>query len=91
MSGQSAAYVLLTLEKGKRKHAGKEMTPQEEEAFRQKMMDKYDGEAHPFYCASRLLTDGVLRFSEIRDTLATAFEISLLNPIPDTILGNFRL
>ena len=69
---------------------GKEMTPEEEESFRQKMMAKYDGEAHPFYCASRLLTDGVLRFSEIRDTLATAFEISLLKPVPDTILGNFR-
>ncbi len=91
MSGQSAAYVLLTLEKGKRKLAGKEMTPDEEEAFRQKMTEKYDGEAHPFYCASRLLTDGVLRFNEIRDTLAAAFEISLLTPVPDTILGNFRL
>jgi len=90
MSGQSAAYVLLTLEKRNRKIQGNAMTPEEEEAFRGKMMAKYDGEAHPFYCGSRLLTDGVLRFSEIRDTLATAFEISLLKPVPDTVLGNFR-
>ena len=62
----------------------------EEEAFRQRMMAKYDGEAHPFYCSARLLTDGVIRFREIRDTLATAFEISLLQPVPDSILGNFR-
>ena len=90
MSGQSAAFVLLTLEKRNRKLKGQEMSPEEEEAFRQRMMDKYDGEAHPFYCSARLLTDGVIRFGDIRETLATAFEISLLKPVPDTVLGNFR-
>jgi len=90
MSGQSAAFVLLTLEKRNRKLKGEEMGPQEAEAFRQRMMEKYDGEAHPFYCSARLFTDGVLRFAEIRDTLATALEISLLKPVPETVLGNFR-
>jgi 3-methylcrotonyl-CoA carboxylase beta subunit len=90
MSGQSAAFVLLTLEKRNRKLKGKEMSPEEEEAFRHGMVAKYDGEAHPFYCAARLYTDGVIRFSEIRDVLATAFEISLLKPIPETVLGNFH-
>ena len=45
----------------------------------------------PFYCSARLLTDGVLPFREIRDTLATAYEISLLKEMPDTVLGNFRM
>lgn len=91
MSGQSAAFVLLTLEKRNRKVRGEEMTQAQEAAFRERMMAKYDGEAHPFYCASRLFTDGVLRLGEVRDVLATAFEISLLQPTPDTVLGNFRL
>jgi 3-methylcrotonyl-CoA carboxylase beta subunit len=82
--------VLLTLEKRNRKLKGKEMSPEEEEAFRERMVAKYDGEAHPFYCAARLYTDGVIRFSEIRDVLATAFEVSLLKPIPETVLGNFH-
>jgi len=90
MSGQSAAYVLLTLEKRNRAARGEEMSPEEEAEFRQRMMDKYDGEAHPFYCGARLLSDGVLFLRDIRDVLATAFEISLLKPIPDTVLGNFR-
>lgn len=90
MSGQSAAFVLLTLEKRNRELEGKKMLPEEEEEFRQRMMAKYDGEAHPFYCAARLLTDGVLPFRDIRDVLALAFEISLLKPIPDSVLGNFR-
>ena len=90
MSGQSAAYVLLTLEQRNRQAKGQEMTPEEAETFRQRMMDKYDGEAHPFYCSARLFTDGVIQFREIRDTIATALEISLLKPIPETVLGNFR-
>jgi 3-methylcrotonyl-CoA carboxylase beta subunit len=90
MSGQSAAFVLLTLEKRNRKLKGQEMSPEEEEAFRQRMMGKYDGEAHPFYCAARLFTDAVIRFQDIREALATALEISLLQPIPDTVLGNFH-
>ena len=43
-----------------------------------------------FYNAARLHTDGVIRFADIREVLATAFEVSLLKPIPDTILGNFH-
>ena len=90
MSGQSAAFVLLTLEKRNRKAKGQEMSAEEEEAFRVRMMGKYDGEAHPFYCAARLFTDGVIRFADIREVLSAAFEISLLKPIPDTVLGNFH-
>jgi 3-methylcrotonyl-CoA carboxylase beta subunit len=90
MSGQSAAFVLLTLEKRNRELEGKKMLPEEEEEFRQRMMAKYDGEAHPFYCAARLLTDGVLPLGDIREVLAMAFEISLLKPMPNSVLGNFR-
>jgi 3-methylcrotonyl-CoA carboxylase beta subunit len=32
----------------------------------------------------------VLKFSEIRDWLAMAFEVSLLQPIPEPAFGNFR-
>ena len=54
------------------------------------MVAKYDGEAHPFYCGARLLTDRVLKFAEIRDWLAMAFEVSLLKPIGAPSFGNFR-
>ncbi len=90
MSGRSAAGVLLTIEERKREAAGKPMTEEEKQAFRQKMIDKYDGEAHPFYCGARLLNDRVLKFSEIRDWLAMALEVSLLAPIGEPSFGNFR-
>ena len=90
MSGKSAGGVLLSIEQAKRKKAGTPMTEEEIQEFQQKMIDKYDGEAHPFFCGARLLNDRVLRFSEIRDWLSVAFEVSLLNPIGEPTFGNFR-
>ncbi len=90
MSGRSAAGVLLSIEERKREAKGKPMTEREKEDFRQKMIDKYDGEAHPFYCGARLLNDRVLKFSEIRDWLAMSFEVSLLKSVGEPSFGNLR-
>jgi len=90
MSGRSAAEVLLSIEERKRSAKGSPMSDDERQSFRQKMMDKYDGEAHPFYCGARLLNDRVLKFHEIRDWLAMAFEVSLLRPIGEPSFGNLR-
>ncbi|MEX1298410.1 MAG: carboxyl transferase domain-containing protein [Desulfotignum sp.] len=90
MSGKSAGGVLLSIEQAKRKATEKPMTPEEIAVFQQKMIDKYDGEAHPFFCAARLLNDRVLKFHEIRDWLAMALEVSLIKPVPDPSFGNFR-
>ncbi len=87
MSGRSAGEVLMSIEERKR---GKSMSEEEKQAFRQQMIDKYDGEAHPFYCGARLLNDRVLKFQEIRDWLAMAFEVSLLKPIGKPSFGNLR-
>jgi 3-methylcrotonyl-CoA carboxylase beta subunit len=90
MSGKSAGGVLLSIEQAKRKSKGDPMTEQEISEFLQKMINKYDGEAHPFFCGSRLLNDRVLKFSEMREWLAMAFEVSLINPIDNPSFGNFR-
>jgi 3-methylcrotonyl-CoA carboxylase beta subunit len=90
MSGRSAGGVLLSIEEAKRKAMGRPMTTEEISEFQQKMIDKYDGEAHPFFCASRLLNDRVIKFGEIREWLAMAFEVSLITPIGDATFGNFR-
>jgi len=90
MSGRSAGGVLLSIKERKREVTGSPMTDEEKQAFFQKMMDKYDGEAHPFFCGARLLNDRVLKFSEIRDWLAMALEVSLLKPIGEPGFGNVR-
>ena len=90
MSGKSAGGVLLSIEEAKSQRSGTPMAEEDKEIFRQKMIDKYDGEAHPFYCGARLLSDGVLKFSEIREWLAMGFEVSMLKPVGDPSFGNFR-
>jgi 3-methylcrotonyl-CoA carboxylase beta subunit len=87
MSGRSAGEVLMSIEERKR---GKPMSEEEKQVFRQQMIDKYDGEAHPFFCGARLLNDRVLKFKEMRDWLAMAFEVSLLRPIGEPSFGNLR-
>ncbi|MFP5212282.1 MAG: acyl-CoA carboxylase subunit beta [Acidobacteriota bacterium] len=91
MSGRSAAEVLLSIEERKRAAANDPMGSEEKQEFRRLMLDKYEGEAHPFHCGARLLNDRVLKFREIRDWLAMAFEVSLLGSIGEPSFGNFRL
>ena len=90
MSGRSAAGVLLSIETQKRAHKSNPMTQAEQSDFQERMIAKYDGEAHPFYCGARLLSDAVLKFSEVRDWLAMAYAVSLLKPIGEPAFGNFR-
>ncbi len=90
MSGRSAAGVLLSIEKQKREAQGEPMSAEELKAFNDRMIEKYDGEAHPFYCGARILNDRVVKFTEIRDWLGMAFEVSQLRPIDDPAFGNFR-
>ncbi|MFP4475532.1 MAG: acyl-CoA carboxylase subunit beta [Desulfatibacillaceae bacterium] len=90
MSGRSAAEVLLSIEERKRSIKGEPMSDEEKQTFRQRMIDKYDGEAHPFFCGARLLSDRVLKFNEIRDWLAVALEVSLIQPIGAPNFGNLR-
>ncbi|MFO7930123.1 MAG: acyl-CoA carboxylase subunit beta [Thermodesulfobacteriota bacterium] len=90
MSGKSAGGVLLSIEEKKREAQGKPMTDEERDEFYRKMVEKYDGEAHPFFCGARLLNDRTLKFAEIRDWLAMAVEVSTLQPIDEPGFGNFR-
>ncbi len=90
MSGRSAAGVLLSIEKKNREAKGNPMTEEEKKTFIDKLIVKYDDESHPFYCGARILNDRVLKFSEIRDWLAMAFEVSLLKPIGNPNFGNMR-
>lgn len=90
MSGRSAAGVLLSIEEAKRKAKGNPMTDEERQEFNEKMIAKYDHEAHPFYCGARILSDRVIKFSEIREWLGMAFEVSLLREIGDPRFGNMR-
>jgi len=90
MSGDTAGFILTSLERVNRKRRGEEMDEVATAKFRQMMIDKYNREAHPFYMESRLFNDGTLPLKDCRDALALAFEVSLLQPVRESNFGNFK-
>ena len=90
MSGDTAGFILTSLERVNRKKRGEEMDEVAAAKFRQMMIDKYNREAHPFYMESRLFNDGTLPLRDCRDALALAFEVSLLQPVRESNFGNFK-
>jgi 3-methylcrotonyl-CoA carboxylase beta subunit len=90
MSGRTAGHILTSLERINAQKRGISKSEADFAAFEQMMIDKYSKEAHPLYTEARLYHDGTLPLKDCRDTLATAFEVSLLRPIEDSIFGNFK-
>lgn len=90
MSGKTAAFVLETIERGNKKKKGLEVDEAKITEFRQKMIDRYDKEGHPYVTGAHLFHDGIITWTEARDKLARGFELALHQPIPDSHFGNFK-
>jgi 3-methylcrotonyl-CoA carboxylase beta subunit len=70
---------------------GVNWTAEEEAAFKQKYVDKYQQESHPFYASARLWDDGVIDPVQTRDVLGLCISASLNAPAEDTTFGVFRM
>ncbi|MBP9021318.1 MAG: hypothetical protein KBG01_07320 [Syntrophobacterales bacterium] len=90
MSGDTAGFILTSLERVNRKKRGEPMDEEAAKQFRQMMIDKYNREAHPFYLEARLFNDGTLPLKDCRDALALGFEVALLQPLKESSFGNFK-
>lgn len=81
MSGNSAAKVLLQIEKASLKKKGEVITPEKEEALFSKIKARYDDQISPYYAASRLWTDGVIDPLDTRKWIAMGIEAANQAPI----------
>jgi 3-methylcrotonyl-CoA carboxylase beta subunit/propionyl-CoA carboxylase len=91
MGGMQAASVLLQVRLDNLRERGRDMTPEEQEAFMRPTLEKYEAEGSPYYSTARLWDDGILDPAETRFTLALALSASLNAPIPETRYGVFRM
>ena len=91
MSGETAGFILETVRRKNITDRGGAVDEAEMARFRQAMRERYDEEGHPFYTGSLLFHDGVIAFSEARDKLARAFEISLRVPVRETVWGDLKV
>jgi acetyl-CoA carboxylase carboxyltransferase component len=81
MSGNSAAKVLLQIEKAQKKKAGAVLSPEEEDKLYQKIKARYDEQISPYYAASRLWTDAVINPVETRKWISMGIEAADHAPI----------
>ncbi|TMD70390.1 MAG: methylcrotonoyl-CoA carboxylase [Chloroflexi bacterium] len=91
MGGEQAASVLATVRQEGLAARGKGMSEEEEAAFKQPILDKYEVEGNPYYSTARLWDDGIIDPRDTRTVLALGIAASLNAPMPDTPFGVFRM
>ena len=91
MGGKEASEVLLTVKKAGLEREGKTMTPAEEAAFKQPILDTYEREGSAYYASARLWDDGIIEPLDTRKALALGISMSLNSFIPDHRFGVFRM
>ncbi|MCL6512597.1 MAG: methylcrotonoyl-CoA carboxylase, partial [Anaerolineae bacterium] len=92
MGGEQAANVLLTVKQEQLARRGQpSMTPEEQAAFKQPILDKYEREGSPYYSTARLWDDGILDPVETRQVLGLALAVCANAPIRETKYGVFRM
>jgi acetyl-CoA carboxylase carboxyltransferase component len=95
MGGQQAASVLLTIRqeamRGRGGTGGKEMSEDEQAAFRAPILESYEREGSPYYSTARLWDDGVIDPVDTRRVLGLGIAAALNAPVPETTFGVFRM
>ena len=87
MGGEQAASVLATVHRDAAK-----WSPEEAEAFKAPIRQKYEHEGNPYYATARLWDDGVIDPAQTRDVLGLALAACLEAPIPEKPqFGVFRM
>jgi len=91
MGGQQAASVLATVKRDAIEAKGGTWPKEEEEAFKQPILDQYDRQGHPYYATARLWDDGVIAPEDTRRVLGLAISAALNTPVEETRFGVFRM
>jgi 3-methylcrotonyl-CoA carboxylase beta subunit len=86
MGGEQAASVLATVHRDADK-----WTPEQAEAFKAPIRQKYEDEGNPYYATARLWDDGIIAPSDTRRVVALALSACLNASIPETKFGVFRM
>ncbi len=86
MGGEQAASVLATVHRDADK-----WTPEQAEAFKAPIREKYESEGNPYHATARLWDDGIIAPADTRRVLSLALSACLNAPIGDTKFGVFRM
>ncbi|MEY4295495.1 MAG: hypothetical protein RLY82_1183 [Pseudomonadota bacterium] len=91
MGGEQAASVLATVKRDGIETKGGVWSKDEEQAFKQPLLDQFEHQSHPYYASARLWDDGIINPVDTRRVLGLALSAGLNQPIPDSNFGVFRM
>jgi 3-methylcrotonyl-CoA carboxylase beta subunit len=91
MGGEQAATVLAMVKREGIERKGGSWSFEEEQAFRQPILEQYEREGHPLYSSARLWDDGIIDPAKSREVLALSLSAALNAPVPETRFGVFRM
>ena len=81
MSGNSAAKVLLQIEKASLEKKGEQISPEKEKALFDEIKTRYDNQVSPYYAAARLWTDAIIDPMDTRKWISMGIEAANHAPI----------
>ncbi|KAJ8763526.1 hypothetical protein K2173_002409 [Erythroxylum novogranatense] len=91
MGGAQAAGVLSQIEKANKKKQGIQWTKEEEERFKEKVVEAYEREGSSYYSTARLWDDGIIDPADTRKIVGLCISASFNRPVEDTKYGVFRM
>lgn len=91
MGGEQAAGVLAQVKRDQKERVGEAWSDEEEQSFKQPVIDTYEQQGHPYYASARLWDDGVIDPADTRFVLGLSISAALNKPIEDTRFGVFRM
>jgi len=91
MGGEQAANVLLTVKKDQMALKKLKMSPEEENAFKKPILDKYAEESSAYFSSARIWDDGIIDPKDTRRVLALGIAASLNKKWSESKQGVFRM
>jgi acetyl-CoA carboxylase carboxyltransferase component len=91
MGGEQAGMVLAQVKRDQLAREGTEWSAEDETAFKQPILDKYETEGSPYYATARLWDDGIIEPAQTRDVLGLALSATYNAPMAEPRMGVFRM
>lgn len=91
MGGEQAAGVLAQVQRDNYERRNESWSADEELAFKQPILDKYNQESSAYYSTARLWDDGIIDPKDTRKVLGLSLSVALNKEPQETKFGVFRM
>ena len=91
MGGEQAAGVLARVRRDSLAAKGKSLSPVDEAAIKDPILQQFEKQSEPLYASSRLWDDGIIDPRKTREVVALSLRAALNAPVEETRFGVFRM